>query len=69
MIDIDKCMKMWKDNRAWYIETFNPPVGKRGRGIPSAEEELINTLYAEVKRLREVIAEMDDLREYDIHSL
>jgi len=41
-------------------------------GLRIEISELINKnfdLECEVKRLREVIAEMDDLREYGIHSL
>ena len=75
MIDIDKCMQMYNDNRNWYVVTYNPPAGKRGRGLPSAEEELINRLYAEVKRLREGIKSLaenihDDMRgKYMIDAL
>ena len=45
-IIIDKVMKMWKDNPAWYTSTIG------------SEAELVNELYAEVKRLREAIHEM-----------
>jgi hypothetical protein len=47
MINIDKCMDWWKDNRGNYRDNMGNKDGT------DAEEELINTLYAEVKRLRE----------------
>jgi hypothetical protein len=50
MIDIDKCMDWWKNNRAEYKCNMGQFRGQ------DAEEELINTLYAEVKRLREQLA-------------
>ena len=47
MIDIDKSMNWWKDNRGNYRDNMG------NRDGTDAEEELINNLYAEVKRLRE----------------
>ena len=52
MIDIDKCMNWWKNHRAEY------KCNMGNRDGTDAEEELINTLYAEVKRLREAIADV-----------
>ena len=56
MIDIDKCTQMYNDNRAWYVET----IGE--------EKELINTLYAEVIRLRKGIKAYLNL-EIETHEL
>ena len=57
MIDIDRSMKMYNDNRNWYVTT----IGE--------EKELINILYAEVERLRkdiEVLSKYRDIVEkYD----
>jgi hypothetical protein len=49
MIDIDKCMDWWKNHRAEY------KCNMGNRDGTDAEEELINTLYAEVERLRGII--------------
>jgi len=54
MIDIDKCMDWWKNNRAEYKCNMGNKDGT------DAEEELINTLYAEVKRLRKGIIDIAD---------
>jgi len=53
MIDIDKCMNWWKDNRGNYRANMG------NRDGTDAEEELINTLYAEVKRLREQVKDLE----------
>ena len=53
MIDTDKCMDWWKDNRGNYRDNMG------NRDGTDAEEELINSLYAEVKRLREEIKDYD----------
>ena len=50
MIDIDKCMDWWRNYRAEY------KCNMGNRDGTDAEEELINTLYAEVERLRKLEA-------------
>lgn len=54
MIDIDKCMDWWKNHRAEYKCNMGNKDGT------DAEEELINTLYAEVKQLRKELAHYKD---------
>ena len=54
MIDIDKCMDWWKDNRGNYRDNMG------NRDGTDAEEELINSLYAEVLRLKHELVDATD---------